>query len=309
MLDDPASAAEAKSARTTPLGPTALQNKRVVYDILFRAASDTLLQIAADPKHLGARIGMLAVLHMWGQTLTHHPHLHCIVPGGGLSPDGRRWIASRKNYFVPVKVLSRVFRGKFLDYLGQAYRDGKLDFTASLEHLRDPECFDALIRETGRKPWVVYSKAPFAGPGHVLKYLARCTHRVAIANSRLVAFEDGRVSFRYKDYAHSSAQRILSLGALEFLRRFLLHVLPSGFQRIRYYGLLANCCRQGKIALCRELIGAAVIPPHTDDGVPSNSQLAAVRCPECGLGVMVTIETFKPGSLTLLSRIALLDSS
>jgi hypothetical protein len=290
------------------LGPLALQNKRVVYDILFRAASETLIRIAADRKHLGASIGVLAVLHTWGQTLTHHPHLHCIVPGGGLSLDGRRWIASRKNYFVPVKVLGRVFRGKFLEYLRDAYGDGKLRLTVSLAHLQDSDGFDALVRDVRRKPWVVYSKAPMAGPEQVLGYLARYTHRVAIANSRLVSLNEGRVSFRYKDYAQADKQRLLSLDAVEFLRRFLLHVLPRGFQRIRHYGLLANCCRQRKIDRCRTLIAngadATKDPPSRAD-----STLAHARCPECRVGVMVTIEIFTPGCVAWLNTIATLDSS
>ena len=292
------------------LAPLALQSKHVVYDILFRAACETLVQIAADPKHPGAAIGVLAVLHTWGQTLTHHPHIHCVVPGGGLSVDGQRWISSRPNYFVPVKVLSRVFRGKFLDYLGQAHRDGKLSLTASLEHLGDPDCFLALLREVRRKPWVVYSKAPMAGPEQVLKYLSRYTHRVAIANSRLVSIEQGRVSFRYKDYAQGGQQRVMSLDGVEFLRRFLLHVLPRGFVRIRSYGLLANCSRREKIARCRSLIDRAAVGVYDDArGARADSQLVGVRCPECGLGVMVTIEIFRPYSIRLPSLLATLDSS
>ncbi len=292
------------------LAAVALQNKRVLYEILFRAASQTLIQIAADPKHLGARIGMLCVLHTWGQTLVHHPHLHCIVPGGGLSLDGRRWIASRPNYFVPVKVLSRVFRGKFLDYLGRAYRSGELTLTATLEHLTQPERFAALLRELRAKPWVVYSKPPMAGPEHVLKYLARYTHRVAIANSRLVSLEQGRVAFRYKDYAQGNSERILELEALEFLRRFLLHVLPRGFQRIRHYGLLANCCRQQKVALCRSLIAQGAVDEQEDgDPVPPQAPLANIRCPQCGLGVMVTVEMIRSGSIVLASFAPRLDSS
>jgi len=293
------------------LGPLALQNKRVVYDLLFRAASETLIQIAADRKHLGAHIGVLAVLHTWGQTLTHHPHLHCIVPGGGLSADGRRWIAARSNYFVPVKVLSRVFRGKFLDFLRHVHRDGKLRVSASLEHLRDPQCFQTLVRDARRKPWVVYSKAPMAGPQQVLAYLARYTHRVAIANSRLVSFDDGHVAFRYKDYAHGGQQRILTLQPVEFLRRFLLHVLPRGFVRIRHYGLLANSCRRQKIALCRELIAAHAGDDHggSDNDKEKADSAVEIRCPECGLGVMITVEIFRPHLLARPTVPPTLDSS
>jgi len=292
------------------ISPVALQNKRVLYEILFRAASDTLLQIAADPKHLGARIGFLCVLHTWGQTLVHHPHLHVIVPGGGLAADGTRWIASRPNYFVPVKVLSRVFRGKFLDYLGRAYRSGELTLTATLEHLAQPDHFGALLRELRAKPWVVYAKPPMAGPEQVLKYLARYTHRVAIANSRLVSLEQGRVAFRYKDYAHGDRERTLELEALEFLRRFLLHVLPRGFQRIRHYGLLANCCRRNKVALCRSLLARGAIGEQEDgDPVPPQAPLASIRCPQCGLGVMVTVEIIRSDSIVLASFAPRLDSS
>jgi hypothetical protein len=292
------------------ISPLALQNKRVLYEILFRAASETLIQIAADPKHLGARIGFLCVLHTWGQTLVHHPHLHCIVPGGGLSLEGQRWIASRPNYFVPVKVLSPVFRGKFLDYLGQAYRSGQLTLTATLEHLNEPDRFAAFLRELRGKPWIVYCKPPMAGPEQVLKYLARYTHRVAIANSRLISLQQGRVAFRYKDYAQGDCERILELEALEFLRRFLLHVLPRGFQRIRHYGLLANCCRSNKVALCRTLIAQGGFGEQENgDPVPPQAPLASIRCPQCGVGVMVTVEIVRPGAIVLASFAPRLDSS
>jgi hypothetical protein len=291
------------------LGPVALQNKRTLYEILFRAASDTLLQTAADPKHLGARIGFLCLLHTWGQTLVHHPHLHVVVPGGGLSVDGRRWISARSNYFLPVKVLSRVFRGKFLDYLGEARRDGRLDFTQSLAHLADPDRFARLIREVRAKPWVVYAKAPMAGPEQVLKYLARYTHRVAIANSRLLSLHEGRVAFRYKDYAQGNGQQVLELDAREFLRRFLLHVLPRGFQRIRSYGLLANCCRKRKLALCRSLLAEGATGEHEGGDQPARVTSAGLRCPLCGLGVMVIVEIIGPGSIVLAGLAPRLDSS
>jgi hypothetical protein len=209
------------------LAPLALQNKALVYGLLFRAAAETLLQIAADPKHLGAKIGFLAVLHTWGQTLLHHPHLHCVVPGGGLSPDQRRWIPCGHKFFLPVKVLSVVFRGKFLDALEQAFKKHKLTLAGQLTPLQSPAEFAALLRAAAHRNWVVYAKRPFAGPAQVLTYLSRYTHRIAIANSRLLAMADGRVTFRWRDYAHGHQTRTMPLEADEFLRRFLLHVLPA----------------------------------------------------------------------------------
>ena len=216
------------------LGPLALQNPRVVYGLLFRAAAETLMQIAVDAKHLGAEIGFLAVLHTWGQTLQHHPHVHCVVPGGGLSPDGTGWVASPKGFFLPVRVLGRVFRGKFLALLGTAFDRGRLAFHGRLRELVGADRFHQLLRAAAQTEWVVYAKPPFGGPEQVLKYLARYTHRVAISNRRLVALKDGRVRFRYKDYARGGRRRTMTLEASEFLRRFLQHVLPSGFVRIRH---------------------------------------------------------------------------
>ena len=290
----------------------ALANKRVVYDILFRAASETLLQIAADPKHLGAKIGFLAVLHTWGQTLMHHPHLHCVVPGGGLSPDGRRWIPTRSNFLLPVKILSKVFRGKFLDYLDRAYRDGQLRLTASLEELGRPGRFQALLAEVRRKPWVVYAKAPMAGPEQVLGYLARYTHRVAIANSRLVQLKDGQVRFIYKDYAKAGKRRIMSLQATEFLRRFLLHVLPPRFVRIRHYGLLANRCRRDNVVRCRELAGDSNIAQRRDPHesmADTDTRACWPRCSQCEVGTMVTIDRFTPAMAFTATATAYMDSS
>jgi hypothetical protein len=275
----------------------ALQNKKVIYKILFRAASETLKQIAADPKHLGAEIGFLAVLHTWGQTLLHHPHLHCVVPGGGLSQDKSSWVPSRDNFFLPVQVLSAVYRGKFLHYLRTAYDEGKLQFSGKMAYLSRPIGFKNWCRTLKNKGWVVYSKPPFGGPKQVLTYLARYTHRVAIANSRLVSFENGMVSFRYKDYAKGAKQRIMSLSAEEFLRRFLLHVLPRRFQRIRYFGLLGNRCRKDKIALSRRLIIEAGISvtSNQDALTIENAQSSAPRrCPKCGIGKMVTMESIPP---------------
>jgi Putative transposase/Transposase zinc-binding domain len=217
------------------LAPVALQNKALVYGLLFRTAAETLLEIAADPHHLGAEIGFLAVLHTWGQTLLHHPHLHCVVPGGGLSPDHRRWIRRGRKFFLPVKVLSPVFRGKFLSALEQAFQKHKLTLAGQLSPLQSPPAFAALLRTAAQRNWVVYAKRPFAGPAQVLTYLSRYTHRVAIANSRLLGMADDRVSFRWRDYAHGHQTRTMTVAADEFLRRFLLHVLPTGFVRIRYF--------------------------------------------------------------------------
>jgi len=223
------------------IGGLALQNAREIYGILFRAASETLLTIAADPKRLGAAIGFVAVLHTWGQTLHLHPHLHCVVPGGGIGPGGERWIGCRKSSFLlPGRVLSARFRNVFLTYLRQAYRDGKLRFHGDMADLEKPGAFEALCRKAGKIKWVVHAKAPFGGPEQVLKYLARYTHRVAISNRRLLSMDDGRVTFEWKDYADGNKTRIMTLDAVEFIRRFLLHILPSGFVRIRQYGFLAK---------------------------------------------------------------------
>src|SRR4051812_12155356 len=242
------------------LGPMALQNPREVYGLLFRAAAETLQQIAADPKHLGAEIGFLAVLHTWGQNLEHHPHVHCVVPGGGPSPDGSRWVACRPGFFLPVRVLSRVFRGKFLALLRHAFDRGRLSFHGKLAALKDPGEFRRRLDAAGRTEWVVYAKPPFGGPEQVLKYLARYTHRVAISNQRLTALEGDAVEFLWKDYAHKAKQKSMRLEAVELIRRFLLHVLPSGFVRIRHYGFLANRVCHEKLARCRELLGGAATP-------------------------------------------------
>ena len=284
-------------------GPLALQNKRIVYDILFRSASKTLLQIAADPKHLGAQIGFLAVLHTWGQNLMHHPHLHCVVPGGGLSPEGSRWILCKDGFFLPVRVLSKVFRGKFIAALRQACRSGELQFHGQLAGLRQPDEFERLICTAVRNDWVVYAKPPFGGPQHVLKYLARYTHRVAISNSRLLAMQNGKVTFRWKDYAEGSHKKTMTLDATEFIRRFLIHVLPTGFMRIRHFGFLANRSRRTKLGLCRQHLGVAdpTDGPAGDahgEEVPSSAARDEkisepahdVVCPTCKTGRMVTVE-------------------
>lgn len=234
----------------------AYQNKRVMYAILFRAAAETLRTIAADPKHLGAEIGFLAVLHTWGQTLQHHPHIHCVVPGGGLAPDKGRWIACRPGFFLPVRVLSRLFRRLFLKYLDQAFQHRQVQFFYEQEPLSHPTAWKDFLAETRALEWVVYAKPPFGGPERVLDYLARYTHQVAISNHRLLRLEHGRVTFRYKDYRHHSHLKIMTLPAEEFIRRFLIHVLPPGFQRIRQYGLLGNRGRAAKLARCRQLLSA-----------------------------------------------------
>jgi hypothetical protein len=288
------------------LGPVALCNPRVVYGLLMRAAAETLLEVAANPKHLGAEVGVLAVLHTWGQNLALHPHVHCVVTGGGLAPDESRWIAGRGDYFLPVRVLSRVFRGKFLAGLRGAFKRGRLHFSGQLAALARPKRFDRLIAEAVRTEWVVYAKPPFKGQAEtVLKYLARYTHRAAISNHRLIRLADGQVSFRWKDYAHGGQQGTMTLTAIEFVRRFLMHVLPTGFVRVRHYGLLANRHRQEKLARCRELLGMTVTPqtetaPIDPDPVTSPGQEVAVTptrvCPRCGAGRMVVIAEFPPGT-------------
>jgi hypothetical protein len=233
----------------------AYQNKRVVYGILFRATAETLLTIGADPKHLGARLGFFAVLHSWGQNVQFHPHLHCVVPGGGPSLDGERWISCRPGFFLPVRVLSRLFRRLFLQSLRKAFRSGKLRFTGRLEPLRNSLAFARHLERAETSEWVVYAKRPFAGPQQVLDYVGRYTHRVAISNNRLLDMEDDQVRFQWKDYRHGDRVKAMTLSADEFIRRFLMHVLPSGFQRIRYYGFLGSRKRKENLAACRRLLG------------------------------------------------------
>jgi hypothetical protein len=272
-----------------PVGEIAFQNKAAVYAILFRAATDTLRTIAADPKHLGAEIGLVAVLHTWGQNLHHHPHVHCVVPGGGPSPDGTRWIGCRPGFFLPVRVLSRLFRRLFLDTLRTAFEAGDLGFFGDLANLAEPKAFARRLRELQRVEWVVYAKSPFGGPGQVLAYLGRYTHRVAISNARLIAVTDRDVAFRWKDYRHPGKAKVMTLGADEFIRRFLLHTLPDGFHRIRHYGFLANGHRAEKLALCRKLLDA---PPMAPSVVETTDEPATPRqldhCPCCG-GAMITL--------------------
>jgi hypothetical protein len=276
------------------IAPLALQNQRIVYGLLFRAAAETLLQIAADPKHLGASIGFIAVLHTWGQNLHHHPHLHCVVPGGGIAPGRSRWIASRRQFLLPVKVLSRLFRAKFANYLRRAFHRGELSFDGLLQHLGQPQNFLPWLNRIVQSEWVVYAKPPFGGPHQVLKYLARYTHRVAITNRRLVALQNDQVSFRWKDYRQAGQAAVMTLQAAEFIRRFLLHVLPRGFVKIRHFGFLANRGRADNIRLCRRLLDAQS-PNVRAAAVTRRKQPAqAERCPLCREGWMQPAEILLP---------------
>jgi hypothetical protein len=269
------------------VAPVALQNQRIIYGMLFRAAAETLLQIAADPKHLGARIGLLAVLHTWGQNLHHHPHLHCIVPGGGIAPGRARWIACRPQFLFPVKVLSRLFRAKFIAYLKRAWGSGKLGFHGKLQDLAQRPNFNLWLKRITQHEWVVYAKPPFGGPQQVLKYLARYTHRVAISNRRLLALQDDHVSFRWKDYTHAGQPASMTLQATEFIRRILLHVLPRGFVKIRHFGFLANRGRSDNIQLCRKLLDAGSCKLRMDLPVPNSLQANSFdRCPQCQKGCL-----------------------
>jgi predicted Zn-ribbon and HTH transcriptional regulator len=285
------------------IGPIAYQNKEEVYDILFRAISETLRTIAVDPKHLGAEIGFFAVLHSWGQNLMFHPHLHCVVPGGGLSPDGQRWIACRRSFFLPVRVLSRLFRRLFLQFLERAFDEGELQFFSSLRELQNRQRFLRYLAPLRKSKWVIYAKAPFAGPQQVLDYVGRYTHRVALSNNRLLAIEDGQVQFPYKDYRDDSQQKTMTLSADEFIRRFLLHVLPQGFHRIRYFGFLGNRHRQQKLALCRRLLGmelrgetapAAQAEQDYRDRYEALTGSSLWECPVCHRGRMILIQVIEP---------------
>jgi hypothetical protein len=262
------------------LSTLVLQNKRLLYDLLFRTCAATLLEVARDPKHLGADIGLLSVLHTWGQNLQHHPHVHCVVPGGGLALDGTRWVAASSRFFLPVRVLSRVFRGKFTAALKQLLLQGKIEFHGSLKELAAPARFQRFLRQLFTKDWVVYAKPPFGGAEHVLNYLARYTHRVAISNHRLVGFKDDRVSFRWKDYAQASKQKVMTVSADDFLRRFLIHVLPKGLVRIRHFGLFANRKRSASLLRCRLLLHAAAPPPQL-------APTAQIKCPLCSEPMLV----------------------
>jgi hypothetical protein len=292
-----------------PIADIAYQNKAVVYDLLLKVAAETLITIAADPKHLGARIGLTAVLHTWGSPLVHHPHAHIIVPGGGVSPDGKSWITCRPRFFLSVRVLSRLFRRLFLERLTAAYQAGRLEFFADHAALAEPAAFQTFLAALRKREWVVYAKRPFGGPDAVLAYLSRYTHRVAIANNRLVAFDGERVTFKWKDYrANADARyKLMTLDPTgqarglkahdEFIRRFLIHVLPDGFHRIRHYGLFANANRANNIALSRRLLGVpdpAPSSPASDDAENARDDDEWKACPCCG-GRMIIVETFEPG--------------
>jgi Putative transposase/Transposase zinc-binding domain len=271
------------------LAPLALQNKRVVYDLLFRTSAATLIEVARNRDRLGADIGFFSVLHTWNQKLQHHPHVHCVVPAGGLAPDRSRWISSPLGFFLPVAVLKKVFRAKFTEALRKAFQDGRLGFHGSLKPLGRPKVFAALIRQTYRKEWIVYSKRPFGGAEHVLRYLGCYTHRIAISNHRLVTLGDGKVTFRWRDSAHKNKKRRMTLPVEEFLRRFLLHVLPRGFVRIRHFGILSTRNRTALLPLCRQLIAADPPPKGRPD---ARRELAikhegAWHCPKCGAPMLV----------------------
>ena len=279
----------------------AAQNQAVIYGLLFRAVAETLRTIAADPRHLGAEIGFFAVLHTWGQTLVHHPHLHCVIPGGGLAGDGARWVACRPGFFLPVRVLSRYFRRVLLAAVQDAFESGRLRFAGRLQPLTDPRRFAEHLRPAGETEWVVYAKPPFAGPEQVLDYLGRYTHRIAIGDQRLCSLRDGAVRFRYTDYRRADAarQRVMTLQATEFLRRMLLHVLPPGFHRIRYYGFLANRTRQHKLTECRRLLHVPPPPPAVPAGQTSTDYRdryealtgrSLRQCPRCHDGNMHVVD-------------------
>ena len=292
-------------------GPIALQNQRVVYNILFRAAAQTLKELAADPKHMGAEIGILAVLHTWGGKLDYHVHLHCIVTGGGLSPDGTRWVRckrskkNRKDFFIHGNVLSRKFRGKFIDQLKRAFRDGDLGFHGDIASLANAVAFENRVTKAVRNDWVVDVSSPIGSPIRVLKYLARYTNRVAISNDRLIAVRNGRVHFGWKDYRDGGQQKVTSLEPTEFIRRFLLHVVPSGFMKIRYYGFMANRYRREKLALSRKLLGVSIEQfedDETEGGERESSDgQCESRCPACRRGIMVAVRLIPPAPVQISS--------
>jgi hypothetical protein len=279
------------------LSELALQNRRIVYSILFRAVSETLLTVAADPRHLGAQLGFLAVLHTWNQKLLHHPHLHCLIPAGGLSQDHSRWVRCRRRFLFPVAVLRKMFRGKFLSLLSAAFRNNLLLFSGRLTDLAATTAFDRFLRQLRKKTWVVYAKRPLRDSAHVIKYLARYTHRVAISNGRLIEMKDRQVTFRWRDSGDSNQQKLMTLDAISFIRRFLLHILPSGFVKIRHFGFMANRNRRDAVALCRSLL-----PPLPDGGtlfLTENQRRAVDRkCPFCKIGTLCLIGRMPPGEIS-----------
>ena len=282
------------------LAPLVLQNKKVLYGLLFRTSAETLLEVARDPRHLGAEIGFFSVLHTWSQQLKIHPHVHCVVPAGVLSLDHTRWVRSRDNYFLPKAVLREIFRGKFVEALKQAFQNGQLRFKGDLKLLAQPKIFAAWLRPLFRQDWVVYLKPPFGGPEYVLHYLGRYTHRVAISNHRLISFIDGQVTFRWRDSAHHNEQKLLSLSVDEFLRRFLLHILPKSFVRIRNFGFLANRKRAALLPLCFQFLGSAQQPQAEQHGSGTEDLSDSWRCPKCG-GPMKVIERLTAAEIQLRS--------
>jgi len=284
------------------LAPLALQNKRLIYNLLFHSSAATLLEIARDPRHLGAEIGFFSVLHTWDQRLQHHPHVHCVLAAGGLVPDHSRWISSRRSFFLPIKVLSRVFRGKFVAGLKSAFHTGTLQFYGNLAPLAAQGTFTSWLRLLFRHDWVVYAKRPFGGPEHALRYLSAYTHRIAISNHRLVALANGNVTFRWRDSAHANKKRLMTLPVDEFLRRFLLHLLPRGFVRIRNFGFLANRCRAALLPLCFHLFQSTGLPQQiaaTQTSTHTHS-VPLWNCPVCG-GTMHVVEHLSPAQLLLRS--------
>lgn len=282
------------------LAPLALQNTKVIYSLLLRASAETLLEVARDPRHLGAEIGFFSVLHTWNQKLELHPHVHCVVPAGGLSPDHTLWVRSPYRFFLPIRVLSRVFRGKFVAGLQCAFRDGQLRFSGDLTPLAQSKTFASWLRPLFRKDWVVYAKPPFGGPEYVLQYLGRYTHRVAISNHRLVSCDDHKITFRWRDSAHNNEQKLMTLSLDEFLRRFLLHVLPKGFVRIRNFGFLANRRRATLLPLCFQLLGAVQQPQTEQQASAAKESSPLWLCPNCG-GPMVVIERLTAAQIQLRS--------
>src|SRR3989440_7251126 len=279
------------------LAPLVLQNKKVLYGLLFRTSAETLLEVARNPRHLGAEIGFFSVLHTWSQKLDIHPHVHCVVPAGGLSLDHTHWVPASERFFLPCEVLRKVFRGKFVDALKQAFRNGQLRFHGDLTLLAQPKIFAAWLRPLYRTDWIVYLKPPFGGPQFVLQYLGRYTHRVAISNYRLVSFADGKVTFRWRDSAHNNEQKLMTLSLDEFLRRFLLPLLPQGFVRIRNFGFLANRKRATTLPLCFQLLGAS---PPTDQEVSTSGSSDLWSCPKCG-GPMMIVERLTAAEIQLRS--------
>ena len=283
------------------LNPLVIMNQTVMYTILFRSVSETLLELSNNPRHLGARTGFIGILHTWGQNLMDHPHIHCVVPGGGLSLDARRWVSCREKFFIPVRVMSSLFRGKFLAYLKDSFASGDLMFPSGISHLKDVHTFEGFRGRLYHKKWVVYCKPPFDGVEGVLRYLGRYTHRIAISNNRILKVQDGNVSFRWRDYADGDTQKIMTLKADEFIRRFLLHVLPPRFVRIRHFGLLANRSRKDNIAVCRNLIGSGNTvtkekerPESWQDHLLRICGIDITTCPVCKKGMLVKRELLLP---------------